>query len=193
MTVTIRNLTAEPVRLVDETGTALREWEPEQVPTTLSVETLRLGVLPIADGVEVPVTEVITREVLELPPPEAQVLYIVPEQVAHAQPDARDVVYPASPRTDDKGNITGYQELRRCKGEGRPLSQEDILRRVEEALSGLAATTAVWWEGDDARTVSVTLDADPPFPLDDVATNIKSRVPRDYAVIVKHGGEEVTA
>ena len=104
----IRNLTPHPVTLVVDGQTVT--LPPDGTPPRVSTTETPVGTVAV-DGAEVPIFQVSTGELDNLPEQQPGVWLLVSRMVAEAAPHRRDLVIPHGLVRDDAGRVVGCSAL----------------------------------------------------------------------------------
>lgn len=102
----IKNLTPHTINFVSSEGYPVMDIEPEGTVARVSVKTETVGEI---DGI--PVTKSVYGEVVNLPEPEEDTIYVVSALVAGRVPEREDVFIPSESVRDEKGRIIGCKSI----------------------------------------------------------------------------------
>lgn len=104
----IRNLTPHAITFVTDAGDIIKVVEPSGIVARVSAKTVVTGEIA-----GIPTTATVYGEVVDLPAPEAGVIYVVSSLVASRVPERDDVYIPAESVRDSAGRIVGCKSLGR--------------------------------------------------------------------------------
>ena len=104
----IRNLTPHPVNLV--LGGQTITLPPDGTPPRVSTTETPAGTVAV-NGVQVPIVQVGTGDLVGLPDQQPGVLLVVSRMVAEAAPHRRDLLIPHGLVRDDAGRVIGCSAL----------------------------------------------------------------------------------
>lgn len=104
--MTIFNLTPHAINIVDDDNNIIRTIEPAGTIARVSAKTVRSGEF---DGI--PLTRTEFGEVVDLPEPTEDTVFVVSSIVASRVPHRSDVFIPNESVRDEKGRIVGCRSL----------------------------------------------------------------------------------
>lgn len=102
----IINLTPHSIVIVDDDNNIVRTIEPSGTVARVSAKTVRTGEF---DGIPLSATEF--GEVVDLPGPTEETVFVVSSLVASRVPERADVLIPNESVRDEKGRIVGCRSL----------------------------------------------------------------------------------
>lgn len=103
-------MTPHRLTIVGQDGTVLNDQAPDAPMARRAEDRHQVGTVTLSGGAAVPLRTVRFAELIGLPAPRADVLYVVSRSTAEAA--ARDdVVYPDEPVRDDAGRVIGCRAL----------------------------------------------------------------------------------
>ena len=102
----IINLTPHPIVIVSDDGNVIRTINPAGTIARVSARTIRTGEF---DGIPLSATEF--GEVVDLPEPIEDTVFVVSSIVASRVPHRSDVLIPNESVRDEKGRIIGCRSL----------------------------------------------------------------------------------
>lgn len=102
----IINLTPHSIVIVDDANNIIRTINPSGTIARVSAKTVRSGEF---DGI--PLTRTEFGEVVDLPEPTEDTVYVVSSLVASRVPERADVLIPNESVRDEKGRIVGCRSL----------------------------------------------------------------------------------
>ena len=102
----IINLTPHTIVIVSDDGNVIRTIDPSGTVARVSAKTIRSGEF---DGI--PLTRTEFGEVVDLPGPTEDIVYVVSSLVASRVPERDDVLIPNESVRDEKGRIVGCRSL----------------------------------------------------------------------------------
>lgn len=101
----IINLTPHSITFFNEDGTQILVVEPSGEVARVSVKTEQIG-----EFAGIPITQSVYSDIVDLPEPEKDTVYIVSSVVAQ-RTNRKDVFIPNESIRDDKGRIIGCRSL----------------------------------------------------------------------------------